>query len=139
MNKIKYYVNEEKGVVYAVIGGCQYDLLESKFLRKLPIPSFLSFDWELPDVFKGVARLHENDAKENFDAEFGKKLAKARAMKKYKKAKADKMWKYRTYISEILNKDLIATKEATLKYEDDLLKSVCNYTEQENDLIESIK
>jgi len=94
----KYYVNEEKKVVVAIAENCT-NLAIQKILRKYPVSrSALLADENyfnkafMHDTYSAKAKCDPND---EFDVEFGKKLAKKRLeekLEKYTKAAIER-WK----------------------------------------------
>lgn len=86
MEQIHYHVNEEKGVVVAVLEGVEYDAIVllmgkneylSYFSRWPRIQPFM-----LKDKYVGKAKCMERDV---FNIEVGKELAKERLLLKYYK------------------------------------------------------
>lgn len=86
MGQIHYHVNEEKGVVVAVLEGVEYDAIDllmgkneylSYFSRWPRIQPFM-----LKDKYVGKAKCMEGDV---FNIEVGKELAKERLLLKYYK------------------------------------------------------
>lgn len=81
--RVRYFVNEEKGVVVCVGQNCKFDLI-----REIGAFEEESSPLVLSDEYKGVARLQCGDV---WDKDFGKKLAYAKMLKKYVGAKHKKL------------------------------------------------
>lgn len=79
---IKYYVNEEKRLVIAVLNGTTYDVI-NKISKMTYDNNFLyhySKKYLMPNSFKSVVVC---DPKDDFDVETGKAIAKKRVMDRY--------------------------------------------------------
>ena len=81
----RYFINEEKRTIVAVLDNCEGDLGER--IRKVLKRHNTNFRYyesktEMPDVFRGKARCNPQDT---WDEAIGKKLAKERALEKYEK------------------------------------------------------
>lgn len=86
MGQIHYHVNEEKGVVVAVLEGVEYDAIDL-LMRKNKYLSYPSMwprtqPFMLKDKYVGKAKCMEGDV---FNIEVGKELAKERLLLKYYK------------------------------------------------------
>ena len=78
MSDIKFVVNEEKKIVICKLENCK-EIACNRLLKYAPS---IFYSWDLckiPDVFSGVARCAPED---EFDVEYGKKLALIRAKRK---------------------------------------------------------
>ena len=85
---IKYYSAPGKKTV-AVLSGCQYDAINK--ITKLTGESDMCLfggKYMMPDTFRVETRCHDGDV---FDEAIGKKVAKAKLMKKYYKCFDRKM------------------------------------------------
>lgn len=94
--KIKYFVNEKKRVVVAVLEGDYIDLAACNLFEKNGIANLTNDVYFNPknrmkNKYIGTARCHEDD---EFDVEIGKELAKKRALVKYYRELCEKV----TYI-----------------------------------------
>lgn len=86
---IRYFVDENAKVVVCVIYAHQADVFREfeDILRKVEhLPLWGTHSMFNPTKFVGKAKCHPEDV---FDAEKGKELARARALKKYNMAKLD--------------------------------------------------
>ena len=93
-NRVKYIVVKDKGIVRAVISGCEFDALLA-FNKKFMLPSTtclaldITFGHEsdekftMPHQFSAVARCHAED---EWDEEIGKKIALKKLSEKYNKS-----------------------------------------------------
>lgn len=88
VNRVKYVVIKDKGIVRAIISGCKYDAFDA-FDKKMMLPSthYLALcangDHEkfvMPYQFSAVARLHPED---KWDEETGKKIALKKLSEQY--------------------------------------------------------
>lgn len=86
---VKYYKVPEQKKTVAVLSGCQFDAINK--IAKLTGESdycVYSDKYVMPDTFRVETRCHGDDV---FDEETGRKIAKAKLMKKYYKCFDRKM------------------------------------------------
>lgn len=127
---IRYYVNEKKRTVSAVLGGVgenvkgdalKYYFKGSGYFIK-PFPYIQSF--YINDKYVGVAKCHPDDA---FDVETGKEIAKAKCLSKYyrdrDRAVVD-IWQH--------------VVDANQKVVEHLLDDMSNSLESEEDMVEFV-
>lgn len=98
---IKYYSAPGQKTV-AVLDGTQYDAINK--IAKLTGESDLCLfgsKYMMPDTFRVVTRCHYGDV---FDAETGKKIAKAKLMKKYYKCFDRKMAMFKASMDRLNNR-----------------------------------
>lgn len=87
-SKIKYYVNEDKGTVVAVMENCEGDFLTYFHNEKRKINSPFSFGYDvrylhryhLKNTYRGKASCHPDD---KFDLKRGMELARSRMLFTY--------------------------------------------------------
>lgn len=77
---IRYIINKKAGMVICVLSGCKYIACKRVFKYTHYYNNFL---WKINNTFVGVAKCAPED---EWDEEFGKKLAFFRARKKRNKA-----------------------------------------------------
>lgn len=92
---IRYIVKQEDGVIVAIADNCYFDVINDLAKKNAPIEPMIELD-ECGDLlinntYKGVARLAEGD---EWDEEFGKKIAKEKALRKYLVAKEKAVQKF---------------------------------------------
>lgn len=88
VERVKYVVIEDKGIVKATISGCEhdaFDVFDSKFM--LPSTNYLVLccneeheRFNMPHQFSAVAKLHPED---EWNVEVGKKIALKKLSEKY--------------------------------------------------------
>lgn len=107
---IKYIVNKEKGVVVAYMEGCMDDARVEAMKRfGIDVTNSHTFGdfLDMPNTFKGVARLKNSDV---FDENIGKNVAKAKLLRTYFNVKANTLYKFREAICntiKIFDKDIV--------------------------------
>lgn len=88
INRVKYVVIKDKGIVRAIISGCKYDAFDA-FDKKFMLPSthYLTLcangkheKFIMPYQFSAVAKLHPED---EWDEETGKKIALKKLSEQY--------------------------------------------------------
>lgn len=96
---IRYYVNEEKKTVAAVIDNCAEDAvadLMDKFSNSF-MPNLAMLI--IPDTLKAKVKCHPDD---EWNEEIGKQVAKEKLIKKYNRAKANAIKDYITEVSKFV-------------------------------------
>lgn len=84
-SNIRYLYNETaegknyKGIVIALLEGCQHDLLNELYRCPAP-PAIGRFSFSLKNTYKGIAYCSKED---EFNLEEGMKIARERALRKY--------------------------------------------------------
>lgn len=112
-NKIEYYVNEEKRTVVAKITHFHDELVDvcekycpyeefsymccGKTAQNLSDYIYTLVKVKYPDEYYAVARAHEKDA---WDVEIGKKIARARLLKKINSVKRDVLYSVLKYMQD---------------------------------------
>lgn len=84
---VKYYVNEDKRTVVAVIDGCNWDAYNEveKIVENYGVHvSDYNKVVYMPRTFKGIAKCHPED---KWDEEVGKKVARHKLLVAYNEAK----------------------------------------------------
>ena len=99
---IRYYVNEEERIVVCVLNGCRYDFVEVLNRTDNPITNsyYISCrrqDIHMKDSFRGIARCAEGD---EWNEEYGKKLAYHRAKNAHDKCLFNKCNKMMVYLDK---------------------------------------
>lgn len=83
---MKFFVNEEKRTVVAIVDNCLSDfrnrISKNPFFEILYVADdYKGGEWTfMNESYKGIAKCHPNDV---FDVEIGKEIAKNRALRKY--------------------------------------------------------
>ena len=98
---IKYYSAPGQKTI-AVLDGTKYDAINK--IAKLTGESDLCLfggKYMMPDTFRVETRCHEGDV---FDEEIGKKIAKAKLMKKYYRCYDRKMAKFKASMDRLNNR-----------------------------------
>lgn len=126
--KITYYVNEEKRVVIAKVANFHFELFNMIekiapfnkshcYMHDNPTPSYCNFCRSLikevekyPNEYCGIARAHIAD---EWDVEFGKKLARERVLKKINTVKSNVC---NSILENIMNYFISTTTERNLFY-----------------------
>lgn len=116
---VKYIINEFDRTITAVLKVDKYEpqrIFEKAFIKRaseqdgiiLRLPDFYDEAYTTKKYYEGVARCHPED---QFDVEFGKKLALERAKRKHFIAVARQVAEITTYIADLgcdMNKKLIS-------------------------------
>ena len=95
MSTINYVINKEKRTVVCIMRNAEEDACGP--VEKYLDSKGLSFDWAtykkllLPESIVGVAKCNPND---EWDEEFGKRLARKRCSDKYEAIKLEKLRKF---------------------------------------------
>lgn len=91
---MRYYIDEKNGVVVCIIENTTYDAIDYIQKRNGYDNIYLGQEFHLKDSYKGIARcnLAEGDT---FDEEYGKELARHRAIEKLTKDKTRAILKYK--------------------------------------------
>lgn len=127
---IKYYVNEKKRMVVAVLGGVDENVSEDaliyyfkncgRFIREIAYNQ----SFYIKNKYVGVAKCHPDDA---FDVETGKEIAKAKCLSKYyrdrDRAVVD-IWQH--------------VVDANQKVVEHLLEDMSNSLESDEDMVEFV-
>lgn len=93
--RVEYVVKKEEGIVVALLKDCDFDVYSDLAKRDLDVALLSEMDDHIHliinSTYKGVARLSEGDV---WDEEFGKELAKTKAVNKYLMAKKKALLKF---------------------------------------------
>lgn len=96
--KIKYFINKEEKTVVCVLENCKYDFIN--FLSRVDNPLIdisTNLEYLMPFSFHGRARCAEGD---EWNEEYGKKLAYHRAKNAHDKCLFNKCNKLMTYLDK---------------------------------------
>ena len=98
---IRYVSLPEKGTTIAILENTTYDVVNkiNKILGDSPW-CFVGRNYLMPRSFKAVAKVYGGDV---FDEEEGKKIAKEKLMKKYRKAYDKRMSRFAKCIDDLNN------------------------------------
>ena len=107
---MKYYINEEKQTVTAVMEvsrTCVYQYIDDNWKVPIFLKQSKTLDaLEMPTKFVGVARCMEGDV---FDLNVGKKIARGKALRKYNKSFKKRLIKAYRYFTLLMTTDLANT------------------------------
>lgn len=107
---MKYYINEEKQTVTAVMEvsrTCVYQYIDDNWKIPIFLKQSRALDsLEMPTKFIGVARCMEGDV---FDPNVGKKIARGKALKKYNRSFKKRLIKAYRYFTSLMSNDLANT------------------------------
>lgn len=115
MDKPKYIINEEAGVVVCLLENCEYDAVREYYQMGGSFPTDIVFSIDikqktthiLNNKYRGVAKCNF-EAGDIFDEEFGKKLAYNKAQAKYLESKLKAL--------EFMQSDLAAVIDKISEY-----------------------
>mgnify|MGYP006992105700 CR=1 FL=1 len=109
IERVKYVVIKDKGIVRAIISDCKYDAFDA-FDRKIMLPSthYLTLcangeheKFIMPYQFSAVAKLHPED---EWDEETGKKIALKKLSEQYNRSLDKRLFNMYNALSSVTEK-----------------------------------
>lgn len=101
-SKIRYYINEEKRTVVAVLDNVETEVIEEV---KPFFPMTISWSemskFALKPIYRGKAVCHEDD---EWDVEVGKRIARNRMLTNFYADRFNALWKFNDYLDDIKRK-----------------------------------
>ncbi len=101
-SKIRYYIDEEKRTVVAVMDDCEYDaidVLEKMGISNINHDGYNMDKFMMNPIYRGKAKCSPDD---EWDEEYGMALARNRMLENYYRSRALALMKAETIIQNIL-------------------------------------
>lgn len=102
-SKIRYYIDEEKQTVVAVMDDCEYDaidVLQKMGIRNISYDGYNMNKFMMNPTYRGKAKCSPED---EWDEEYGMTLARNRMLENYYRSRAIALMKAETVLQNILD------------------------------------
>ena len=102
-SKIRYYIDEEKRTVVAVMDDCEYDaidVLQKMGIRKITHDGYNMDKFMMNTSYRGKSKCSPDD---EWDEEEGMRIARNRMLEKYYRARAMALMRAESVLQEMMN------------------------------------